>query len=310
MSNINQKVKVLSTLQASGADVVAANGLLNIKGFENILVSNIQSGSYQAGFVGYPAVYTATATITASATYTATLIQRSVDNQYVFSFSFTNGSSTDAATFYAAIEDILQRAIDGGQLLGSVSSSASGTVLTASVDAPIIEFEVSGFSIATASTALDESGSSCTNAAPRVLTVGSAHGLTTGKLYQLTISGVTGTGAADLNRTLFVIPASSTTLTLLGTTATGTVTTTSATITVANSAFEDFEEEAGLITGYSTANSYVAIGVNALSLDPVEAGSVIPYLVLADATNNTVANVNAFINALRTALASTPAAIG
>lgn len=316
MNNINGKVTVLSTVQGSGADVVTSGGVLYVTGADPIVVANIQSGQYLASFVGVPNQNTITtaASIAASTVYTLTIKQTdSNGGVYVFPVVYeTAASAPSAATFYAALEAQVDAAIAAGQLLGTASSSGSGLVLTGSADAPVAEITGSQFSVATAISvaALTAAGSSCTNAAPRVLTAGAAHNLTLNKIYKFTFSGVTGTGADDLNRTLYGIPTAADAVTLLGTSATGTVTTTSATLTVDLVGDEDFQNVAGLITGFNSAYSYVAVQIDALKTDPVSTGVVEPQIILADATNNSVANVNAFVNALRTALASTPAAIG
>lgn len=316
MNNINGKVTVLSTVQAAGADVVTSGGVLYVTGADPIVVANIQSGQYLASFVGVPNQYTITtaAAIAANTIYTLTIQQRdSQGNVYTFPVIVETGASAPgAAAFYLAMETQVDAAIAANQLLGTASSSGSGLVLTASADAPVAEIKGTQFSVATAISvaALTAAGSSCTNAAPRVLTAGAAHNLTVGKIYKFTFSGVTDPGAADLNRTLFGIPTAATTIALLGTSATGAVVTTSATLTVDLVGDEDFENVAGLITGFNSAFSYVAVQIAALKTDPVSTGVVEPQIILADATNNPVANINAFVNALRTALSSTPAAIG
>ena len=316
MNNINGKVTVLSTVQAAGADVVTSGGVLYVTGADPIVVANIQSGQYLASFVGVPNQYTITtaAAIAANTIYTLTIQQRdSQGNVYTFPVIVETGASAPAAAaFYLAMEAQVDAAIAANQLLGTASSSGSGLVFTASADAPVAEIKGTQFSVATAISvaALTAAGSSCTNAAPRVLTAGAAHNLTLNKIYKFTFSGVTGAGAADLNRTLYGIPTAADAVTLLGTSATGAVVTTSATLTVDLVGDEDFQNVAGLITGFNSAFNYVAVQIAALKTDPVSTGVVEPQIILADATNNSVANINAFVNALRTALSSTPAAIG
>jgi hypothetical protein len=316
MNNINGKVTVLSTVQAAGADVVSSGGVLRVTGADPILISNIQGGQYAASTVGVPEQYTITVASAVAANTTYTLgIQQFDSNGEVYNFPVvyvTPASAPSDTVFYAAVAAQIQVGITGGQILGTVSSSISGVVFKGSADAPVAQITGSQFSVAKAISvaALTAAGSSCTDAAPRVLTAGANHNLTLGKIYKFTFSGVTGTGAADLNRTLFGIPLAATTITLLGTSATGAVTTTSATLTVDLSGDENFFNEGTGITGFNVSNSYVAVEIEALSTNPVVAGNVIPQVILADATANSTANINAFINALRTALASTPAAIG
>jgi hypothetical protein len=62
------------------------------------------------------------------------------------------------------------------------------------------------------------------------------------------------------------------------------------------------------MTGYSASNSYVGLLATYISEAAVESGIVIPQLILADATNNSVANVNAYVNALIAALDGSNAA--
>jgi hypothetical protein len=128
-------------------------------------------------------------------------------------------------------------------------------------------------------------------------------------LYSIKFSGVSGTGAANLEgRTLFGIPLAATTITLLGTTNSGTVDTTLATMTVSNLATETFFSQAGRMTGYSASNSYVGLLATYTSEAAVESGVVIPQLILADTTNSSVANVNAYVNAVIAALDGSNAA--
>jgi len=311
MSNVNRKITVISTVQASGADVSSTGGELKITGVDPILISNIQGGSYLASTqgIGLSQLVAATAAVAGSTTYDFSIKQVTEDRTYIFPVSYTTAASAPSDTaFYAALEDLVQAGIDGNQILGTVSSSSSGVVFLPAAAAPVAEIKGSLFTVTPTANTLTAAGSSATNAAPRVLTAGAAHGLTEGKIYKLSISGVTSTGADDLNRTLYGIVTSATDITLYGTSATGAVTTTSATMTVENIATEDFSEVATGITGFNASTNYVAVAIDALSVDAVDAGSVIPYLVLAEA--GTAANINAFVNALRTALSSTPAAIG
>lgn len=311
MSNVNRKITVISSVQAAGADVSATGGELRITGVDPILISNIQKGEYSASTVGQAGVYTITSTaaIAGSTTYTFTIQQVTPSKTYFFQGEYTTPTAAPAAAaFYASIASKIQEGITGGQILGTVTSSGSGTVFTASLDAPVAYVAGDLISVATAAPVLTAAASSATNAAPRVLTAGGAHGLTSGKIYKFTISGVTGAGADDLNRTLYGIVTSATDVTLYGTSATGAVVTTAATMSIDTVDSEDYANLGTGITGYNPSTNYVSIELEALSTDAVDAGSVIPYVVLAEA--GTAANINAFVNALRTALASTPAAIG
>jgi hypothetical protein len=85
---------------------------------------------------------------------------------------------------------------------------------------------------------------------------------------------------------------------MLDTSATGTVTTTSATLGVNVSSTDTFANILTGVTGYNPSYSYVGVLVEYLTDSPLEAGVKQPQLILADATNNTIANVNAFLTAL------------
>jgi hypothetical protein len=310
MSNVNRKITVISSVQASGADVSATGGELVITGVEPILISNIQGGSYSASTlgIGLSQLVAATAAVAGSTTYDFSIKQVTEDRTYILPVSYTTAASAPSDTaFYAALEALVQAGITGNQILGTVSSSSSGVVFVPAATAAVAEIKGSLFTVTPTANTLTAAGSSVTSAAPRVFTAGAAHGLTSGRIYKITFSGATSTGADDLNRTLYGIVTGATTIALYGTSATGVPTTTSATITVENISTEDFSEVATGITGYNSSTNYVAVGIDALSVDAVDAGSVLPYLILAEA--GTAANINAFVNALRTALASTPAAI-
>jgi len=310
--NLNEKVFVLPTIQASGADVSLANGSLVITGAEPIPVRNIQTAQLVSTTPGVGDVntITLTTTIAANTTYSGVVQQVIRGYTYNFPFTYTTGAvAPAAATFYAALLAIFQAGTASGAILGTATGGSTNVVFTCSPLAPVAAFSLSNLSVSTAATTLTAAGSSCTNAAPRVLTAGAAHGLTLGKLYSITFSGVTGAGLDNLEgRTIFGIPLAATTITLLGTAATGAVVTTAATMTVSNLATETFFSQAGRMTGYSASNSYVGLLATYVSEAAVESGVVIPQLILADTTNNTVANVNAYLNAVIAALDGTNAA--
>jgi hypothetical protein len=310
--NLNEKVFVLPTLQAAGADVSLANGSLAITGAEPIPVRNIQTAQLVSTTpgVGNVNTITLTTTIAANTTYSGVVQQVIPGYTYNFPFTYTTGATAPSSgDFYLALLGIFQAGIASGAVLGTVGGGSTDVVFTSSPLAPVAAFALSNLSVSTAATTLTAAGSSATNAAPRVLTAGAVHGLTVGKLYSITFSGVTGAGAANLNsRTLFGIPLNTTDITLLGTAATGAVVTTSATMTVSNLATETFFSQAGRMTGYSASNSYVGLLATYISEAAVESGIVIPQLILADATNNSVANVNSFVNAVIAALDGSNAA--
>lgn len=312
MSNLNKKVSVLSTLQAAGADVSLSNGVLSITGTPSTPVRNIADAAIVASLAGLPVVNTITftATIAASTTYSGNIEQVIEGRTYSEPFSYTTPAVVPTATVgYAAIEALIQGALDGGQLVGTVSSSGSGVVFTGTVDAPIAGFTLSNLSVSSPAKTLTAAGSSATNATPRVFTAGAAHGLTVGGIYRITFADVTGTGAADLNKEVFGLVASATTITLFNTSNTGTVDTTAASaITVSNDGKQTFASDASGITGYAAATNYIGLDVSFLSQNNVDAGIVQPQLVLGDATANSVAVANAFVQAIIAALNGSNAA--
>ena len=310
--NLNEKVFVLPTLQAAGADVSLANGTLSVTGAEPIPVRNIQSAQLVSTTPGLGNLNTITLTTTiAGATTYSGVIQQVLRGETLnFPFTYTTPAVAPAdAVLYTAIKAILQAGIDGGALLGVVGGGTTNVTFTCDPLAPVAAFALSNLSVATAATVLVAAGSACTNAAPRVLSTAAAHGLVIGGIYSISFSGVSSTGAANLNsRTLYGIVTSATDITLFGTTNTGAVVTTSAVMTVSNLSTETFYSQAGRITGYSAAYSYVGLLATYVSEAAVESGIVIPELILADATNNSVANVNAFVNAINAALDGSNAA--
>lgn len=312
MSNLNKKVSVLSTLQAAGADVSLSNGVLSITGTPSTPVRNIADAAIVASLAGLPVVntITSTATVAGSTTYSGNIEQVIEGRTYSEPFSYTTPAVAPSDTnFYASIAALIQGALDGGQLVGTVSSSSGGVVFTGTVDAPIAGFTLNNLSVSSPAKTLTAAGSSAGNTTPRVFTAGAAHGLTVGKIYRITFVGVTGAGLADLNKEMFGLVASATTITLFNTSATGIVdTTTASSITVSNDGRQTFASDASGITGYSAATNYIGLDVSFLSQNNVDAGIVQPQLVLGDATNNTVAITNAFIQAIIAALNGSNAA--
>jgi hypothetical protein len=312
MSNLNKKVNVLSTLQAAGADVALSNGVLSITGVKGIPVRNIANANIVASLAGLPVVntITSTAAVAGSTTYSGNIEQVIEGRTYSEPFSYTTPASAPSdAAFYASIAALIQGALDGGQLVGTVSSSSSGVVFTGTVNAPIAGFALSNLSVSSPAKTLTAAGSSATNATPRVFTAGAAHGLTVGGIYRITFVGVTGAGAADLNKEVFGVVTSATDITLFNTSATGAVvTTTASSITVSNDGKQTFADEASGITGYAATTNYIGLDVEFLSQNNVDAGIVQPRLVLGDATANSVVVTNAFVQAIIAALNGSNAA--
>lgn len=301
--NISEKIKVIgNTLQASGLDVATTAGIVNITGVDPIPVRGVITAQPIATSAGKAVAYTITAAlaVAGATTYTGSIQVLVEGINYLFPFNYTTPASAPSDTnFYLAIKNIIQGGIDGGSLVGSVTSSSGGTVYTAPLSSGVALVNVDAtLSVAAAATTLTAAGSSATPATPRVLTAGAAHGLTLGKVYSFTFSGVTGAGAADLNRTLFGIPLSATEITLLDTSNTGATTTTSATMTVNPIGSQTWNEQLQGVANYSAANAYAGLYVQYETNADMEAGVVVNQLIFADATNNSLADLAAFILAL------------
>jgi len=192
--NLNEKVFVLPTIQAAGADVSLANGSLVITGAEPIPVRNIQTAQLVSTTpgVGNVNTITLTTTIAANTTYSGVVQQVIPGYTYNFPFTYTTGATAPSSgDFYLALLGIFQAGTASGAILGTATGGSTDVVFTCSPLAPVAAFVLNNLSVSTAATTLTAAGSSCTDAAPRVLTAGAAHNLTIGKLYSITFSGVT-----------------------------------------------------------------------------------------------------------------------
>jgi hypothetical protein len=301
--NLNIKPNILSTLQASGADVVTSGGVLYVTGVSPIPVNNISAASVVATDAGKPSQYLITVpsnTFVANTTYQFTIRVQTPTITFTSVIIYpVEATAPAAADGYLAIKTLIDNQISNGGLVGSTTSSGSGVVYTVSSTAGVASIVPSTpVIVAQVASVLTAAGSSATDATPRVLTAGAAHGLTVGKAYSFTFSGVTGTGAADLNRSLIGIPLDADEITLLDTSNTGATNTTAATLGINVSSTDTFANILTGVTGYNPTSSYVGVLVEYLSDSPLEAGVKEPQLILADATANTVANVNAFLTAL------------
>ena len=206
----------------TGAPTVAIGDVI-----KSIPRAEIKKARWIGGFAGQGQRKTGTVnTIASGKTYEFALLQQNVAGETNTTSVITVVSSTtDAATFYGVAEDAVQELIDSGIFEGTVSSGAGGLVLTGSAERPFLSLTslTTGTELWTfVDTAVVLGSPSISNAAPRVLTV-TAHNLTVGDVYAIKISGATGTGADDVNRNLYGVVASATTITLIGTTATGAV---------------------------------------------------------------------------------------
>lgn len=311
-NQINGTVALLLALQAAGADVVLEGGFLAIGEAPAIPTSNIgRPASLTGSTTGFAVARTITATIAADTTYTIGFSQWTPTRTYepAVLYIVTGASAPSATDFYAMLEDKIQGLIDGDQLLGTVSSTLSGTVFTPSIAAPTVQINSAKFTVVKSATTLTAAGSSATNAAPRVFTAGANHNLTIGGLYRISFVGVTGAGAADLEaRVLFATPLTATTLALWGTSATGAVVTTAATITVLEDATVDLRSTLAYLPGYNATHSFIGMNVPYQIEGPIDMGGNACGYYACDITANTTANVGAYVNALIAALDGSNAA--
>ena len=220
--NLNEKVAVLSTLQAAGADVVVSQNQLIVTGVDPIPLYKVQGVAPVASFKGLNTAYelSSVGAIGSGATYDGSITQVISGKTYQFAFSVLSSSTevpnpiTSLTLLYAAIASQIQGAIDTASLLGTVSSDGSAVYFSGTNDAPQAAWAVNSLlTVSTGVTTLTAAGSSATDASPRVFTAGAAHGLTVGGIYRVTFSDVTDPGAADLNGTKIGVATSSTDIT-------------------------------------------------------------------------------------------------
>lgn len=301
--NLNEKVAVLSTLQAAGADVVVSGNQLIVTGVDPIPLYNVQSVAPVASFTGLKNTYTLTSVgaIASGAIYDGSITQVISGKTYQFAFSVTASATDTLTTLYAAIGAQISGAITTGQLLGTTSNSVSGVVFAGTNDAPQADWAVNSL-LTVAITATTLTSTSCTNAEPRVYT-SSAHGLTVGGIYRVRFSGVTGAGAADLNGTKIGVVTSATEITLFGTSATGAVGFVGSTATVLPDGDETFARVATGVTGFSPTFDYVGYLISYIAQADLESGVVSTQWILLDYTNNTT-NIYPDFLALQTAVAA------
>jgi hypothetical protein len=263
---------------------------------------------------GVPGEYLITSTagvsvITGDTTYSGVMQQVLSGETYNFPFSYTTPSTAPgAAAFYASIGAVIQAGINGGAVFGTLTTSAAGVAFVGTAEAPVIAFASSNLTSTQTPKVLVVTGfDNAGIGVSRAITCAAGHGLTIGQVYNVTMSGLAGAGSTSLNgRTFPCIPTSSTLISVIGTSATGAVTFASAVITVNNDAVQTFYSEAGRMTGYDPANSYVGIQVTQVSEAAVESGVVIPQVLLVNAdpaVNATVAVLGGYFAAINAGLA-------
>jgi hypothetical protein len=308
--NLNERVRVLNAVALT--DITALNGTVYINGAGSINKYKVQGlPQYIGTSDGVPGFYTITSTaaIAAATTYSGVIQQVLSGETYTFPFSYTTGVSAPAAlAFYTALAAVIQPGIDGGAVFGTLNPTSGGLEFTGTAAAPAIAFASSNLtSTQTPKTLVVTGFDNAGIGVSRAITCAAGHGLTIGQVYNVTMSGLAGAGAPSLNgRTFPCIPTSSTLISVIGTSATGAVTFASAVITVNNDAVQTFYSEAGRMTGYNPANSYVGIQVSQVSDADVESGVVIPEVLLVNAdpaVNATVAVLGGYFAAINAGLA-------
>ena len=310
--NLNERVQVLNAVAL--ADITVLNGTVYIKGADSINKYKVQNlPQYIGTSQGVPGEYLITSTagvavITGDTTYSGVIQQVLAGETYNFPFSYTTPTSAPgAAAFYASIGAAIQAGINGGAVFGTIGTSALGVAFTGTAEAPVIAFASSNLTSTQTPktltvTVFDNAGIGVSRAITAV-----GHGLTIGRVYNITFSGLGGAGAPSLNgRTFPCIPTSVDLISVIGTSATGAVTFASATFTVNNDAVQTFYSEAGRMTGYDPTKSYVGIQVSQVSDAAVESGIVIPQVLLVNAepaVNATVAVLGGYFAAINAGLA-------
>jgi hypothetical protein len=307
--NLNERVQVLNAVALT--DITVLNGTVYIKGADSINKYKVQNlPQYIGTSQGVPGFYTITSTaaIAAATTYSGVIQQVLSGETYTFPFSYTTGVSAPAAlAFYTALAAVIQPGIDGGAVFGTLNPTSGGLEFTGTAAAPVIAFASSNLTSTQTPktltvTVFDNAGIGVSRAITAV-----GHGLTIGRVYNITFSGLAGAGSASLNgRTFPCIPTSVDLISVIGTSATGAVTFASATFTVNNDAVQTFYSEAGRMTGYDPTKSYVGIQVSQVSDAAVESGVVIPQVLLVNAepaVNATVAVLGGYFAAINAGLA-------
>lgn len=297
--NINAKSNLLSTVAASAADATVQGGDLLVTGVEPIELKKVSRSVLMGTLGGNSQIKTITyGTKTAGVVYSGYLEQRAEGKLYRYGFQYECPSPAPAdAAFYAAIAALIQGGIDGNQILGSVSSSGSGVVFTASAAAATVEFDSPNLSAATTvAVNITAAGSSFSTG---VFTSGAATGMTVGKMYRVSMTGVTGANASRVNgKTFFCLALTSTTFFVFNLIAASTLTTTTGTYTVLPDSTNDQSSFLGLTSGYSASSQYIGYEIEFEQTGALDSGIYQPQAIFADATANSNANVNDLLLAL------------
>lgn len=279
MTQIAVTRNILNTFASTA--VASAGGFLTVSGAPSVPTRQISGAEWKAGYIGFGQQYLLSTTIANGKTYNFNIIQQVGKYEREANITYTSTSGT-AATEYAAMLAILiaNCASAGITFSATPTSSGSGIVIIGNSDTAFLQ--VVSISSGTETIAvtkqnrvLTAAGSSATNATPRVLTAGAAHNLVVGQLYKLSISGVSGTGAADVNKAVYAIPTAATTLTLLNTSNTGTVDTTAADMIIVpvpkanqDALFAGNGLVSENVSGYDSTKSYLTLSVGYITESP------------------------------------------
>lgn len=305
MENVNTKVAVLATVQASGADVETIAGQLIVTGVSPIPISGAQAVEVIGTTIGLPRAYTIEVpnTPVAATTYALSIKQIQPEKDYLGMASVTTGlSAPSEAQLCESFEDKIQALIDGNQVLGTVAtggSPVSSVVFTPAAGAAVADVQVSdGMSVTSSNKTLTFSSFT----APSLVV--SAHGLTVGKVYRIVLSGVTGDGAAQAEGRTFVgIPTSTTAIILIGANNVEAISGITS-IIVSQDSDVQFDDLAANITDYDTTHEYAGVAIQFLTTADTEAGVVDTQFILFDATDNSATNVSAAVSAILAALST------
>ena len=298
--------------------VAVSGGQLSVTGVNNLPTNQIQSAEWVAGYSGFGAQYLLTSTIANAKFYSFNISQR--DGNYIrtANISYTSTSATAATEYAAILALVISNCAAAGITFGATpTSSGSGVVIIGTPEKPF--FEVNSLTSGTEAVVatqqartLTAAGSTISNAAPRVLTAGAAHGLVVGGLYKLKISGVTGSGGeVEVNTTLYFVPTTATAGLLLNTTAAGAVVSTSATIEVLPVGKQDLVNLFGSdtfvsnkIADFNSATNYLVLSVQYIVNEPQDTKPNPICLANQTGFNVADADMNAVFVAANSALAN------
>lgn len=314
---------------AGASDIAQSGGILLVNGAPSISRNKIVSARWMPGYAGQGQSYLlTTATPVIGTTYSFQIVQ-TIGQQDVVTVITVVSSTTVPATFYAAVEAAVNAS---GRFEGTVSSSASGVVLTGSVNNPFftvttitnspaltVPFVTGANTWTVANNAITASPSGVTVStgagAPTTLAFGAAlTGRVVGGLYRVSLSGFAGADAAALNgRTVYGVLTTSTAMSLFIDTATLTITLGSGLVTFLPNKAENYADSFGkdtvtgdIVENYIPTNNYLGLEVVYYNTgDPGEAN-----LRLNPSANQTLFITNNSAANLCAAYLGAPTAVG